>query len=291
MKKHCRLRALSLLTASITLLSMLNGLTMDTVGQEISNAQIRTPTSQFSSTERETEIARRINNVISASGDSVGCETQGTFDSDLMPPRNYLAGMIGASFANLDITDGELLDDNLFTAGVALGRRYDRCRGALRIEIEGRVRENIHENLASGIVTADLAARGVWSSTVNLWREREISNSFSIYGGGGIGLGGFDNVYRVTGPLGNIRVDETNTNFAWQIGTGLTYKVNCRMSLDLGYRFFSIVGDTARGKFTQFGPGSSIQIVDFDYGSQLSTSELLLSFRFDEPFKNRRRRD
>ena len=291
MKKHCRLRALSLLTASITLLSMLNGLTTDTVGQEISNAQIRTPTSQFSSTERETEIARRINNVISASGDSVGCETQGTFDSDLMPPRNYLTGMIGASFANLDITDGELLDDKLFTAGVALGRRYDRCRGALRIEIEGRVRENIHENLASGIVTADLAARGVWSSTVNLWREREISNSFSIYGGGGIGLGGFDNVYRVTGPLGDIRVDETNTNFAWQIGTGLTYKVNRRMSLDLGYRFFSIVGDTARGKFTQFGPGSSIQIVDFDYGSQLSTSELLLSFRFDEPFKNRRRRD
>ena len=291
MKKHCRLRALSLLTASITLLSMLNGLTTDTVGQEISNAQIRTPTSQFSSTERETEIARRINNVISASGDSVGCETQGTLDSDLMPPRNYLTGMIGASFANLDITDGELLDDKLFTAGVALGRRYDRCRGALRIEIEGRARENIHENLASGIVTADLAARGVWSSTVNLWREREISNSFSIYGGGGIGLGGFDNVYRVTGPLGNIRVDETNTNFAWQIGTGLTYKVNCRMSLDLGYRFFSIVGDTARGKFTQFGPGSSIQIVDFDYGSQLSTSELLLSFRFDEPFKNRRRRD
>ena len=233
MKKHCRLRALSLLTASITLLSMLNGLTTDTVGQEISNAQIRTPTSQFSSTERETEIARRINNVISASGDSVGCETRGTLDSDLMPPRNYLAGMIGASFANLDITDGELLDDKLFTAGVALGRRYDRCRGALRIEVEGRARENIHENLASGIVTAELAAGGVWSSTVNLWREREISNSFSIYGGGGIGLGGFDNVYRVTGPLGNIRVDETNTNFAWQIGTGLTYKVNCRMSLDL----------------------------------------------------------
>ena len=291
MKTDCRLPVLPLLLASITLLSLLDGLTLDAVGQDFSDPEARTPTSNFTSTERETEIARRINNVISASGDSVGCETQGTFDSVLMPPRNYLTGMIGASFANLDITDGELLDDKLFTAGVALGRRYDRCRGALRIEIEGRVRENIHENLASGIVTADLAARGVWSATVNLWREREISNSFSIYGGGGIGLGGFDNVYRVTGPLGNIRVDETNTNFAWQIGTGLTYKVNCRMSLDLGYRFFSIVGDTARGKFTQFGPGSSIQIVDFDYGSQLSTSELLLSFRFDEPFKNRRRRD
>ena len=291
MKTHCRLRVLSLLTASITLLCTLNGFTKDAVGQELSNAEIRTPTSNFSNMELETEIARRINNVVPAPENSVGCETRGVFDGVLMPPQNYLTGMIGASFANLDITDGELLDDNLFTAGVALGRRYDRCRGALRIEIEGRARENIHENLASGIVTADLAAKSVWSTTVNLWREREISNSLSIYGGGGIGLGGFDNFFRVTGPSGTIRVDETNTNFAWQIGTGLTYKVNCRMNLDLGYRFFSIVGDTARGTFTQPGPGSTTQVVDFDYGSQLSTSEVILSLRFDEPFKNRRRRD
>jgi opacity protein-like surface antigen len=191
--------------------------------------------------------------------------------------RLYISGILGASFANLNIDDEDILDDDLLTAGGVVGLEFARRNGTLRAEIEARGRQNLGDTLSDIGVVAQIGAENIWSTTVNVWREFCLNDRLSIYGGGGIGAGGFDNVLEIRGFLGDVDVNDSTTTFAWQVGTGVTYDINSRMSLDLGYRFFSINGSTATGTWL-FG--------DFSYDSHLSANELVLSLRIYDPLKN-----
>lgn len=227
-----------------------------------------------------------------ATCDAIGCESVLNDCTSLAcrsNRRTYAAGILGVSFANLDIDNGELIDDNLMTAGGAVGLEYQRCNGSIRTEIEARGRQNLSETLSDNDVRAKIGAENIWSTTVNVWRDFCVNDRLSIYGGGGLGAGGYDNVFQVRGPLGDIDVNDSSTNFAWQVGAGLTYDINCRMSLDLGYRFFSMAGTTADGSWT-FDTGiTGRNAFDFSYDTQLSASELVLSLRIYDPFKGLRR--
>jgi opacity protein-like surface antigen len=72
------------------------------------------------------------------------------------------------------------------------------------------------------------------------------------------------------------------TAFAWQAGGGVLYALNERMSLDLGYRFYSI------------GPGNSTLQADilgqrvgsWVVNTSFDSSEMLLSLRIYEPFRS-----
>jgi len=71
--------------------------------------------------------------------------------------------------------------------------------------------------------------------------------------------------------------------FAWQVGTGVTYQLNDRITFDTGYRFLAMTpGSTplalANGGVSGQPVGSST--------SAFSASELLLSIRIYEPFRN-----
>ena len=204
--------------------------------------------------------------------------------------RPYIAGILGVSFANLTIDEDEIVNDNLFTAGGALGLQYERGNGSIRAEIEARGRDNQFEDLSQAGVLALIEAENIWSTTVNVWRDFCVNDRLSVYGGGGIGAGGYDNVFTVRGPGGTIDVNDSSTNFAWQVGAGATYDINCRVSLDLGYRFFSMGGSTATGISNIDLGGSSFVRDEFSYDSQLSASELVLSLRIYDPFKGLKRR-
>lgn len=230
--------------------------------------------------------------------DSIGCESALDDCTSLAcrnSRRSYATGILGVSFANLDIDDGELIDDSLMTAGGAIGLEYELCNGSIRAEIEARGRQNLGETLSADEVFAKISAENIWSTTVNVWRDFCVNERLSIYGGGGLGAGGYDNVFKVRGFLGDIDVNDSSTHFAWQVGAGVTYDINCRMSLDLGYRFFSMAGTTADGSWT-IDTGSSDDTgstgrntFDFSYDTQLSASELVLSLRIYDPFKGLRR--
>ena len=70
------------------------------------------------------------------------------------------------------------------------------------------------------------------------------------------------------------------TSFAWQAGGGATYAFNDRVTLDLGYRFFSLGSGTADIYITN-ASGTLQDTVQ----TQFSASELLLSLRIYEPFR------
>lgn len=205
--------------------------------------------------------------------------------------RFYISGIIGASFATLQSggvnTAGDFPNTgraaaNLLTAGGALGTAIDREAGLLRLEVEGRGRDmltgrtNSFQPPTPTYFYSVRAADG-WSVMANAWRDWYLNDRLGFYGGGGIGAGG----YRLTVDDGVVSGYGHVGGFAWQAGTGTTLRLTQRTTLDLGYRFFDTVSDglplTTTGAPVSAGT----------YQSNFYSSELLLSVRIYEPFRDR----
>lgn len=197
----------------------------------------------------------------------------------------YLGGIIGADFATLDKVPGNpttVPNQSIFTAGGTLGMRFLRDDGAWRLEFEGRGRDQVLDTTAdAGIGTITTRATDGWSAMVNVWRDYKPFDSFGLYGGGGIGGGGYRSVISGTGLGSLISANDRVSNFAWQAGGGVFYEISQRATLDLGYRFFAIKESTATAEFIG---------VPFDYPTNFAASELLLTLRIYEPFRGWRTR-
>lgn len=187
--------------------------------------------------------------------------------------RFYLSGMIGPSFANVSNPNSAAFasDDTLFNAGGALGVAFERRRGRLRLELEGMGRDTYDAPFSSTPAPGDYTIlTNNWSVMTNLWRDLMLTERFGIYGGGGIGAGGYilgerlDGITDYAPPAGN---------FAWQFGGGLLWEVTDRLTFDVGYRYFHI--DTIR----------QVNVAP----NQFAASELMFTLRLYEPFRNWRR--
>lgn len=212
-------------------------------------------------------------------------------------PRWYVSGIVGASFGTL-ILDQAATDtlpasrssivDPLFTAGGALGVAFARPYGWLRVEVEGRARDpigNASQQEISGLVfeSESQYATDGWSAMVNLWRDFEITDAWAIYGGAGIGGGGYQFAYNYSFlPTQYTTVGSGAVSaFAWQVGGGVIWNVSDRIALDLGYRFFELGPGTTTLVSNQGGFPAGTTPLDTSF----SASELLLSIRIYEPFR------
>ena len=213
-------------------------------------------------------------------------------DADCPSRRFYITGIIGASFGTLQSgginTEGDFPNtgratDSLLTAGGAIGMAFDRDNGLLRLEVEGRGRDALQGSTNSfepptPTYFYSVRATDGWSVMTNAWRDWNLTERLGFYTGGGIGAGGYrlsvdDSVVSGYGHVGG---------FAWQAGTGTTYRITNRTTIDLGYRFFDTVSDSL--PLTAGGPGGPPA---GSYVSNFYASELLLSVRIYEPFRSR----
>lgn len=215
----------------------------------------------------------------------------------------YVAGIVGSSFATMtnsgtyEFSPGNFIssrgacNDSLLTGGGALGMALSRRNGRLRFEIEGRDRGVLTGDTAvdvslgsSAIIQqpATATATDAWSVMANIWRDWNVTKSVGVYGGGGIGFGGYQYAAS-TDPTAFFPANTSgNVNtFAWQVGTGVTWAASDRITFDLGYRFFSYGnGETPLVETTT--PPASF------YGNAVSAftaSELLFTLRIYEPFR------
>lgn len=204
---------------------------------------------------------------------------------NLEAPQFYVSGIVGASFAALSsggmntagvaTPNTGTVSDDLFTAGGALGIAFERPHGLLRAEVEGRGREQMLGETASVEPFAVRASDG-WSAMANVWRDYFLTERLGLYGGGGIGAGGYR--LSVEESLAIVTGASAASEFAWQAGGGVTYRVGAHITLDLGYRFL----DLGRASTPLvLGDGSSAG----NYTSAFSTSEVLLTVRIYEPFR------
>jgi opacity protein-like surface antigen len=188
--------------------------------------------------------------------------------------RIYLSGMIGPSFANVTSPADSTLtsEDTLFNAGGAIGIAFERRRGWLRLELEGMGRDTYFAPFNNTPTEPNYTKlTNNWSVMQNVWRDVTLTERFGIYGGGGIGAGGY-----ILGEQFNdeIRYVSPGSSFAWQFGGGLLWDITDRLTFDVGYRTFTI--DTIQ-------QGANVFPNDF------TANELMFTLRLYEPFRGWRR--
>ena len=226
-----------------------------------------------------------------ASGSQPGCcDVSGDCDAGIPARRFYITGIIGASFGTLqsgginsagDFANTGRATDSLLTAGAAIGTAFERSNGLLRLEVEGRGRDLLvgqtNSYQPATLFYQTRVADG-WSVMANAWRDWDLTERLGVYGGGGIGAGG----YRLTVDDGVVSGYGQMTGFAWQVGTGTTFQLTERTTLDLGYRFFDTVSSSLplTANYSGGMPAGT-------YRSNFYASELLLSLRIYEPFRSR----
>lgn len=204
--------------------------------------------------------------------------------------RFYLNGIVGDSFSSLasggfNTASGAPVENtgtavgDLLTLGGALGVSTQRPGGELRLEVESLGRGNLSGSTASVFPPQEYTVRATdsWTVMANVWRERSITDRIGLYGGGGIGAGG----YRIGVDDQTVSGADANTAFAWQVGAGVTWRFGPRITLDLGYRFLDL--STVSTPLALDGAPAG------DYSSALSASQWLLGVRIYEPFAVLRR--
>ena len=226
------------------------------------------------------------------------------YDGDAPWIRGYVTGIVGGSLATINAGGSTLfggttqlqtvgsVNDTMFNGGGAIGMALARPSGLLRMEVEGRARGPMHGQTAfeiksgttsGAVLPLDVAVTNGWSAMTNFWRDYFFSDRFGVYGGGGFGVGGYQ--YSMQGANGQIplRGSSVVNTFAWQVGTGVTYQLSDRVTFDTGYRFFAM---TPEATPLAVSNGGVISQPVGSYTSAFSASELLVSIRIYEPFRN-----
>ena len=225
-----------------------------------------------------------------AGGLAGGVAAGGPFAAGGTGRRFYLAGIIGSSFGTLQsggvntaggFTNTGSVSDSLLTAGAAIGTAWERADGRVRLELEGRGRDALVGTTGGSPPPPALSSvRAVdgWSVLTNVWRDWDVGERLGVYGGGGIGGGG----YRLTVADGTVGGYGHVGGFAWQVGLGAVYDLTERTTIDLGYRFF----DTQSTPLALAAAG----VPAGTYRSNFYASELLLTVRIYDPFRDPPRR-
>lgn len=128
-------------------------------------------------------------------------------------------------------------------AGAATPVKYGQVRGELELGWNDDAKDS--NNFAFKVkdtYTHKFATElSVYSAMLNVYYDIDMGTKFTPYVGGGIGLAHLKNKTKVTGstPAGalNSGSSESENNFAWNIGAGVSYAVNSNVSIDAGYRY------------------------------------------------------
>jgi opacity protein-like surface antigen len=205
--------------------------------------------------------------------------------------RFYVSGIVGDAFTTISsgglntagggpVANTGATATDLLALGGALGGAVDRPDGELRLEIEALGRGALNGETDSVFPPQTYAVRAddSWTVMANVWREYSLADRVGIYGGGGIGAGG----YRIAVDDLTVSGAGVEAAFAWQVGTGVTWRIGPRATLDFGYRFLDLAPVSTP---LTLGDGT----LAGNYTSALSASEWLLSVRIYEPFAKVRR--
>ncbi len=157
----------------------------------------------------------------------------------------YASGQVrGSLLSSADVADPtDIVFAFATKSGLDLGHNLSGAVGYnwgnLRVEGEIAYTENGFDSLeVLGALGA--GAKGDMSSLgfmVNAFRDFEISGPWRAYFGGGVGpaIVSINNGNLLGIPL----VDNDDTVFAYQVGTGMRYRMSSSTALALDYRFFS----------------------------------------------------
>lgn len=130
-----------------------------------------------------------------------------------------------------------------FAAGAATPVKYGQVRGEFELgwnddakdsnNFAFKIKDTYNHKFATEL--------SVYSAMLNVYYDIDTGTKFTPYVGAGIGYAHLKNKTKVTGstPAGalNLGSSESENNFAWNVGAGVSYALNDKVSLDAGYRY------------------------------------------------------
>jgi opacity protein-like surface antigen len=100
------------------------------------------------------------------------------------------------------------------------------------------------------------------------------------YVGGGVGFATIDviGLTDINTPNGGVAFakDSSQTNFAWAVYGGLSYKVTPGLTIDLSYRYTDL-GDAQSGTRTAYDLSSTARVVEIN---DITSNEVMLGVRW-----------
>ncbi len=152
------------------------------------------------------------------------------------PAKAEKTGMyLGVKFIDsIQTMKGEDESRGANTVGGALFAGYD-----FNTKYELPIRAELEYALRSDLITRGFAEEVFFNAQTllaNFYFDFHNSSDFTPYVGAGLGLA-FTRMEADTPEWSNL--DANSTNFAWQVGAGVSYAFNETISADLGYRFVS----------------------------------------------------
>ncbi len=170
---------------------------------------------------------------------------------DLKPYFSLFGGGVFVQEADLEgenSLDGDLSHDLGFLAGVAGGFEP---RENLRAEGEFAFRQVDASTLSlntpgfSGFPTGDTRMDGevrVFSFMGNLWFDLPVGGDFiTPFLGGGVGIAELAYNDVRASNADTLFADDGDFNFAYQLGTGLSFRLFPKLRMDAAYRYFVVV--------------------------------------------------
>lgn len=174
-----------------------------------------------------------------------------------------------SSFGGSGLLEATLLgkdEDVLFGAGGSIGLMCDYDEHRCRCELEAMgFQNNRYSVLGTDGFNFFILPAKLQQSTLmgNLWYDRTISDTLNLFVGGGLGGADIDMAVNTGGSTSYGGA----TNFAWQVGGGVTRKISSDLELDLGYRYLDC------GDVHAFIPGG-------DVSTDVHSHEVMLSRRW-----------
>jgi opacity protein-like surface antigen len=179
--------------------------------------------------------------------------TYDKFDTTIdYQPHFYVAGRIGANWnEETDFNIPGALVTNDYDIGInfsgAIGREFAFAGYGMRAELElGYLTNDIDSHNVGGAVLGNFTGGAHSVKPAALYGLANGYIDFDNWGGpikpyvsAGIGIASVDfDGHGVAGP--GVVMNDSAAGFAWQIGTGISYKLTDRVDLELGYRFFNV---------------------------------------------------
>jgi len=190
----------------------------------------------------------------------------------------YLSGNVGGSFAKGDSSGynsaggfrntGDDRDETAFGGG-ALGIGWNASDAVrLRVELEGEAARGYDLATHSIDNTLDYETNvQTWNLMGNVWLDFPIAEMFSIFTGGGLGIGVTD-IDTTDFFVGGKSRDDTT--FAWQVGGGFTVQLTDWLAVDTSYRYIDL------GQ-----PDLNFRAGAGDYELELTSHDVVMGIRFN----------
>ena len=119
-------------------------------------------------------------------------------------------------------------NDGTWGAHVALGAKYK----AFRLETEYNTGKDAHKKIFDGEIKMNLRTESI---LVNAYWDINTCSRFTPYVSAGAGLAKLN--VRAKVPSEGVVQKGNPSNFAWQVGAGVSYAATDSIDVDLGYRY------------------------------------------------------